>query len=36
MRGARASTNEEKQEWADREWKQDDCDYEDADPNEAK
>jgi hypothetical protein len=29
MRGARASTNEEKREWADREWKQDDCDYED-------
>ena len=29
MRGARASTDEEKQEWADREWKQDDCDCED-------
>ena len=29
MHGARASTNEEKQEQADWEWKQDDCDCED-------
>ena len=29
MCGARALTNEEKQEWADWEWKQDDCDCED-------
>ena len=29
MRAAKDMTNEEKQEWAAREWKQDDCDCED-------
>lgn len=29
IHGARALTNEEKQDWADREWKQDDCNCKD-------